>query len=91
MTAGIGGSGAAPRGLVIAAFAAIYLIWGSTCLAIRFAIETLPPRIVWAAGVIVVGVVIITTRRGPPPTMDTEAKNPTPKGPAVLPKGTKTS
>jgi drug/metabolite transporter (DMT)-like permease len=28
---------------VIGAFAAIYLIWGSTYLAIRFAIETLPP------------------------------------------------
>ena len=27
----------------IAAFTAIYLIWGSTYLAIRFAIETLPP------------------------------------------------
>jgi drug/metabolite transporter (DMT)-like permease len=28
---------------VIAAFACIYLIWGSTYLAIRFAVETLPP------------------------------------------------
>lgn len=28
---------------VVAAFAAVYLIWGSTYLAIRFAIETLPP------------------------------------------------
>ena len=28
---------------VIAAFAAVYLIWGSTYLAIRFAIETIPP------------------------------------------------
>jgi drug/metabolite transporter (DMT)-like permease len=32
----------APASLV-AAFAAIYLIWGSTYLAIRYAIETLPP------------------------------------------------
>lgn len=31
------------RASVAAAFAAIYLIWGSTYLAIRFAIETLPP------------------------------------------------
>lgn len=31
------------RTLVAAAFAAIYLIWGSTYLAIRFAIDTLPP------------------------------------------------
>ena len=32
-----------PRALVIAAFAAVYLIWGSTYLGIRFAIETVPP------------------------------------------------
>ncbi len=32
-----------PTWKVIVAFAAIYLIWGSTYLAIRFAIETLPP------------------------------------------------
>jgi drug/metabolite transporter (DMT)-like permease len=31
------------RWMVIAAFAAIYIIWGSTYLAIRFAIETMPP------------------------------------------------
>jgi len=31
------------RTKVIAAFAAVYVIWGSTYLAIRFAIETLPP------------------------------------------------
>jgi drug/metabolite transporter (DMT)-like permease len=28
---------------VVVAFAAVYLIWGSTYLAIRFAVETLPP------------------------------------------------
>ena len=28
---------------IIAAFAAVYILWGSTYLAIRFAIETLPP------------------------------------------------
>ena len=33
----------APRKLIIAAFAVIYLIWGSTYLGIRFAVETLPP------------------------------------------------
>ena len=36
--------GLAPTRLrVVAAFAAVYLVWGSTYLAIRFAIETLPP------------------------------------------------
>ncbi|HEX7121101.1 MAG TPA: EamA family transporter [Gemmatimonadaceae bacterium] len=33
----------APRGAVLAAFAAVYVIWGSTYLGMRFAVETLPP------------------------------------------------
>lgn len=33
----------APRGRVLAAFASVYLIWGSTYLFMRFAVETLPP------------------------------------------------
>jgi drug/metabolite transporter (DMT)-like permease len=33
----------APRSHILIAFAAVYIIWGSTYLAIRFAIETLPP------------------------------------------------
>ena len=37
------------RGRVIAAFIAIYLIWGSTYLGIRFAIETIPPFILSSA------------------------------------------
>jgi drug/metabolite transporter (DMT)-like permease len=32
-----------PRALVLAAFATVYLVWGSTYLAIRIAIDTLPP------------------------------------------------
>ncbi len=32
-----------PTGGLIAAFAAVYLVWGSTYLAIRFAIATIPP------------------------------------------------
>ncbi len=32
-----------PRLKLLAAFASVYLIWGSTYLAIRFAIETIPP------------------------------------------------
>lgn len=32
-----------PLAAVLAAFAALYLIWGSTYLGIRFAVETLPP------------------------------------------------
>jgi len=33
----------APQWLIIAAFAAVYIIWGSTYLGIKYAIETLPP------------------------------------------------
>lgn len=33
----------APRGRMVAAFAAIYLVWGSTYLFMRFAGETIPP------------------------------------------------
>lgn len=40
---------APPRGRLVAAFAAIYIIWGSTYLAIAFAIQTIPPLLM-AAG-----------------------------------------
>jgi drug/metabolite transporter (DMT)-like permease len=33
----------APLGLVIAAFAIVYIIWGSTYLGIRYAVESIPP------------------------------------------------
>lgn len=36
-------TGKASRTRIILAFAAIYIIWGSTYLAIRYAIETMPP------------------------------------------------
>ncbi|HEX9248455.1 MAG TPA: EamA family transporter, partial [Gemmatimonadaceae bacterium] len=35
--------GHASRAQIVAAFASIYLIWGSTYLAIRYAVETIPP------------------------------------------------
>ena len=34
---------------IVLAFAAIYLVWGSTYLAIRYAVETIPPLV--AAGI----------------------------------------
>jgi drug/metabolite transporter (DMT)-like permease len=46
---------APPRPLVIAAFAAIYLIWGSTYLAIKYAIETVPPFLMTGARFLVAG------------------------------------
>ena len=46
-----------PKGLVVLAFAAIYILWGSSYLAIRYTVETLPPFMMagvraFAAGVI---------------------------------------
>ena len=40
---------------LIAAFAVIYLVWGSTYLAIRFAVETIPPFLLAGARFLVAG------------------------------------
>jgi drug/metabolite transporter (DMT)-like permease len=61
----------ASRVRVGAAFAAIYLIWGSTYLAIRFAIETLPPFFMAGARFITAGALLYTwawLRGAPRPT-----------------------
>lgn len=52
--------GGAWRIRVFLAFAAIYLIWGSTYLAIRYAVETIPP--LYAAGFrhLVAGTILLT-------------------------------
>ena len=50
---------AAPkRTLVIIAFAALYLIWGSTYLGIRFSIETIPPFLMAGARFVLAGVIM---------------------------------
>ena len=48
----------ASRGAIVANFAAVYLVWGSTYLAIRFAIETLPPLLMAGARFIVAGALL---------------------------------
>jgi len=48
---------------VIAAFAAVYLIWGSTYLAIRFAIETLPPFLMAGVRFLIAGTIIFAWAR----------------------------
>lgn len=48
---------------LVAAFLAIYVIWGSTYLAIRFAIETLPPFLMAAVRFLVAGVVLYAWAR----------------------------
>jgi drug/metabolite transporter (DMT)-like permease len=55
--------GSPPRSLVAAAFAAIYLIWGSTYLAIRVAVETLPPFLMAGARFLIAGAVLLTAVR----------------------------
>jgi drug/metabolite transporter (DMT)-like permease len=57
----------APLSLVVAAFATVYLVWGSTYLAIRFAIETLPPFIMAGLRFSIAGLILlaIVRRREP--------------------------
>jgi drug/metabolite transporter (DMT)-like permease len=46
------------RAPLLAAFAAVYLVWGSTYLAIRYAIETLPPFLMAGARFLFAGAVL---------------------------------
>ena len=48
----------ASRGKLVAAFAAVYIIWGSTYLAIRFALETLPPFLMAGARFLTAGAIV---------------------------------
>ena len=62
----------APLGMVIAAFAAVYLIWGSTYLAIRLAIETIPPFLMAGTRFLCAGALLFGVMRA--------RRVPTPKG-----------
>jgi drug/metabolite transporter (DMT)-like permease len=53
------GSPRGDRARLMAAFAAVYLVWGSTYLAIRYAIETLPPFVMAGARFIFAGLILI--------------------------------
>ncbi len=58
------------RWMLLTAFAAVYVIWGSTYLAIRVAIETMPPflmagvRFVFAGGLLF-GIMLLRGARRP--------------------------
>lgn len=52
------------RSLVVAAFAGIYLIWGSTYLGIRIAVETLPPLLMGGGRFLLAGLVLYACLRG---------------------------
>lgn len=44
--------------LIIAAFAALYLIWGSTYIAIRFALESIPPFLMAGSRFFIAGILL---------------------------------
>jgi drug/metabolite transporter (DMT)-like permease len=52
-----------PKVLLVAAFAALYIIWGSTYLAIKIGVETMPPWPMIAARHALAGVMLFTTLR----------------------------
>jgi drug/metabolite transporter (DMT)-like permease len=59
------------RGQIVAAFASIYIIWGSTYLAIRYAVETIPPFIMGGARFLISGAILYLwarSRGAPRPT-----------------------
>ncbi|HET6404199.1 MAG TPA: EamA family transporter [Candidatus Thermoplasmatota archaeon] len=58
--------------MIVAAFAAVYVIWGSTYLAIRYAVEDMPPFLMAAGRWIIAGVILYAWRRlagDPAPTL----------------------
>ena len=62
-----------PLVALLLAFAAIYFIWGSTYLAIRFAIETMPPLGMAAGRFLIAGMLMYAWARwrgAPHPTLD---------------------
>jgi drug/metabolite transporter (DMT)-like permease len=48
----------ASRAQIIAAFATIYVIWGSTYLAIRYAVETIPPFVMGGVRFLISGTIL---------------------------------
>jgi drug/metabolite transporter (DMT)-like permease len=59
----VSGSVSASRTKVLLAFLAVYVIWGSTYLAIRFAIETIPPFLMAGVRFVVAGSVLFIWAR----------------------------
>ena len=53
----------ASRAQIIAAFASIYIVWGSTYLAIRYAIETIPPFVMGGIRFLISGAMLYAWAR----------------------------
>ncbi|MEX0907623.1 MAG: EamA family transporter [Gemmatimonadota bacterium] len=62
------------RAKVIAAFAAVYIIWGSTFLAIFYAIQTLPPFLMAAVRFLVAGTLLFAWSLSRAPRRPTRAE-----------------
>jgi len=65
------------RWLIFAAFAAIYLIWGSRYVAIHFAVETIPPFLMMGGRLFAAGVALtlLSWRSGAPLPTRRQARN----------------
>ncbi len=57
------GPARASRSQILAAFASIYLIWGSTYLAIRYAVETIPPFVMGGIRFVISGALLYAWAR----------------------------
>jgi len=70
MTTERAGAATAPRSHIVVAFAAVYVIWGSTYLAIRYAVETIPPFLMGGTRFLIAGMILYawSRRRGAAPT-----------------------
>src|SRR5580700_5011387 len=55
----------APRAQIVIAFAAVYLIWGSTYLTIHIAIETIPALLMSGARFVLAGLLLLAFSRRP--------------------------
>lgn len=53
----------ASRGKLVTAFGIVYVVWGSTYLAIRFGIETIPPFLLAGTRFIIAGLILYTWAR----------------------------
>ncbi|HVP71779.1 MAG TPA: EamA family transporter, partial [Gemmatimonadaceae bacterium] len=54
----------APRWLVLTAFGLVYVLWGSTYLGIRIAIETIPPFLMAGVRFLIAGAILYAFARG---------------------------
>ncbi|MDO5115609.1 MAG: EamA family transporter [Synergistaceae bacterium] len=63
MSAGCGAAAERPaRWLIIVAYLLLYVVWGSTYLAIRFSVETIPPLLSGGLRFLAAGAILLTVR-----------------------------